>query len=310
MNAEPLVSLIMPVWQPRRAWLHQAVSSALGQRECRLELIVIDDGCPTPVADLLADITDTRLRVIRIAHGGQAAARNAGIAEARGEWIRFADADDVLEPDSTRHLGSFMRGDRVVAYGATLVCDDELRPRRRLSSTLRGEVWAQCLLGQFDTRLPALLIPRRVVDAAGPWDAGFTVSADWDFVLRALEHALVDGDGHIAFHYRRHASSASRTASIALGEQARTRLIDSFLTRHPEQRGTRLERQARAALSLDRGRAYWKAGQRWAAATRLGAALRQDPQHTGAQLWGAAARRGARFWRQNTAGGSSEDPFL
>ena len=43
----------MPVWQPRQDWLRPAVETALAQRDCPVELIVVDDGCPTPVADLL-----------------------------------------------------------------------------------------------------------------------------------------------------------------------------------------------------------------------------------------------------------------
>src|SRR5262245_26410862 len=153
----PLVSLIMPVWQTRRDWLRTAVNSALAQRGCSVELIVVDDGNPEPVASLLDGIDDARLRVVRIDHAGPSVARNAGIHEAQGDWIRFVDSDDVLDPDSTSHLASFMDGDDVIAYGGTLVCDEHLRPGRLIASTLQGRIAYECLLGQFETRLPALL---------------------------------------------------------------------------------------------------------------------------------------------------------
>jgi hypothetical protein len=289
----PLVSLIMPVWQPRSEWLRAAVESALGQRRCRLELIVVDDGCPEPAASLLADIADERMRVIRIDHGGPAAARNAGIAEARGARIRFMDSDDVLDLNSTSHLASLMSGDTTIAYGKTVVCDERLQPCSVFSSTLQGRAAEACLLGGFSTRCPALLFPRWVVEAAGPWDPAFHVSGDWDFVLRALEHAPVVGDDHVAFYYRRHAHSISGTADIAAGEVTRRRLVLKFLERHPGQRGSRLERRAWAALYLDRAEAYWHVGHPRAAMARLGRALKADPLSSGP----AVARFGLRATR-------------
>jgi glycosyltransferase involved in cell wall biosynthesis len=291
----PLVSHIMPVWQPNREWLRASVASALAQRDCRLELIVVDDGCPEPAADLLGDVTDDRLRVIRIEHGGPAAARNAGLAAARGDRIRFMDADDVLTPDSTSRLASMMRGDAVVSYGSTVECDEELRPRATISSALQGNVVEACLLGRFSTRCPALLFPRRVVEAAGLWDPAFLVSGDWDFVLRALEHAEVVGDERITFYYRRHGRSLSRTADVAAGEIARRLLIRKYFERHPEQRGSSLERRAISSMYLDRARAYWHLGQYPAAIPRLVRGLATDPVGgTGALAGGAMRALGLR----------------
>src|SRR5215216_4501969 len=109
----PLVTLVMPVWRPRRDWLLQAVRSALAQRDCRLELVVVDDGNPEPVAEMLADVRRPGLRVLRIPHGGVCIARNAGIEAARGSLIRFVDADDVYEPGSTARLTRLVDDDAV-----------------------------------------------------------------------------------------------------------------------------------------------------------------------------------------------------
>jgi len=276
----PLVSLIMPVWQPQRDWLLTAVNSALEQRGCRVELIVVDDGNEKPVTNLLEGIANAQLRVVRIDHGGPSAARNAGIREAQGDWIRFVDSDDVLDPDSTSHLGSFMDGDDVIAYGGTLMCDEHLRPGRLIASTLRGRIAYECLLAQFDVRLPALLFPRSVVQAAGPWNTTFPVSGDWDFVLRALDHASVAGDQRIALYYRRHSRSVSRSASVAAGENARRRLTSAYFERHPEERAERWH-QTWAGLYLDSAVAYWDAGHYGKAAKRLALALLNAPSTVG-----------------------------
>ena len=69
----PDISLVMPVWRPRAEWLHEAVRSALDQRDCDLELIVVDDGNDDAVSDMLADVIDPRMRHIKVAHGGVSA---------------------------------------------------------------------------------------------------------------------------------------------------------------------------------------------------------------------------------------------
>jgi hypothetical protein len=291
----PAVSVIMPVWRPHQPWLTEAVTSVLSQRGIEIELIVVDDGCDQPVSEVLASIDDPRMRIVRIGHAGHSAARNAGIAAASGTWLRFVDSDDVVMPDSTSYLAALTSGDDgVIAYGGTLVCDERLRPQRLIASTLQGDVTEACLLGAFDTRHVSMLFSRRVVDAAGPWDTQCRVSGDWDFVLRALEQARVRGDLTVATLYRRHRSSVSKTADVGAGEASRRRLIEGYLARHPEQRGTELERRAWSALYLDRGAAYLDARQYGASALRLASAVRATPVEGAvgvARILGNRARR-------------------
>jgi glycosyltransferase involved in cell wall biosynthesis len=292
---EPEVTLTMAAWCVQPHWFREAVDSALAQRDCSFELLVVDDGSPDPVGELLSSVDDSRLRVIRIEHGGTAAARNAGIAHAHGRLIRFLDADDVLEPESTARLARLVGArDDIIAYGSTVVCDEALRPQRSIESELEGDVTAPCLFGRFDVRHVSMLFPRRVVERAGPWLAGFHISEDWDFVLRAVEHAEVRRDPHPATYYRRHGGSRTGAASVAVGEDDRVRVITRYFERHPEQRGTSLERAARAAADLDRAAAYAAVGESRTALRRLARAARSAPvatARTALQLAARAARR-------------------
>src|SRR5262249_22456176 len=148
-HCDPLVSLIMSVWRPRPDWLAQAVESALGQRGCHIELVLVDDGCPEPVAGLLSWVRDKRLRTLRIEHGGVSRARNAGIAASRGSRLRFIDCDDVIDLDSTARLLCLMgNNEDVIAYGATILCDAALRPQGKIASRLEGSASIACLLNQ------------------------------------------------------------------------------------------------------------------------------------------------------------------
>ncbi len=270
----PLVSLVMAAWKPRFDWLLAAVDSALDHQGCDVELVVVDDGSPESVESLLQERQDPRLRVVRVPHGGEPRARNAGTAAARGHFIRYIDADDVLAPGSTARLVALADRHRpVIAYGATQVCDEELRPLWTMTSNVAGEATSECLLGNFSVRVPSMLFPRSVVALAGEWDPGFRVSHDWDFVLRALEHAPVRGEGAVATLYRRHGSSA--TGDPLHGVDGAQRVVARYFERHPEQRGTALERRTHASLDAFGARVMLTHG-RWRAGTRLlaGALLR------------------------------------
>jgi glycosyltransferase involved in cell wall biosynthesis len=273
---QPLVSFVMPVWNPRPEWLDQAVGSVLGQRGCRLELLVVDDGCPQPVADLISHVDDERLRVLRVDHGGECRARNAGLAEARGDRIRFVDADDVLEEGSTARLLRLLGDDDdVIAYGATLFCDEELRPRWTMVCDVQGDAVSECLLGRFTVRPFSLLFPRSVVEKVGPWEPAFRVSHDWDYVLRALDHARVRGETAVATFYRKHPVAATR--NLVAGEQGASLVVERYFERHPDQRGTRLERQARARMQAMIARARLTHGDLRGAVGAAGRSLVADP---------------------------------
>ncbi len=281
--SDALVSLVMPAWRPRADWLEEAVEGALRQRDCRIELLVVDDGSPEPVAELLSGFDDPRLRPMRIDHAGAAAATNAGMAAARGDYLRFIDADDVIEEDSTARLLELADGlDDVVAYGATLFCDSELRPLWKMTSNVEGDAVRACLLGRFTTRPHAFLFPRRIIEATGEWSSELTVSEDWDFILRALEHGQVRGTHEVATRYRRH--SGGLTADPAAGERGAQAVIDGYFQRHPNQCGTRLERRATARLLAHSGRVYLTHGEPRKGIANLARSAVRDPSAIGMEV--------------------------
>ena len=248
MPAEPLVSFLMPAYKPRPDWLRDAVNSVLTQEGCRLELLVVDDGSPEPVAPLLADIEDPRMRVITAEHGGRGHALNRGAAEATGDYWRFVDADDVLEPGSTARLVALAADQPIptIAYGGTLYCDQDLRPLSLRGSSLRGWIVEDCLLYRFDVRSLAMVFPRPVVESIGDWDTELRHCQDWDYVLRGLEHAPVVGETRPALFYRVH--PGAQTAKLASVLDYESLVVDRYFERHPEQAGGPLERRARAQL--------------------------------------------------------------
>ena len=267
MSAEQVVSIIMSAWKPRHDWLREAVAGVLGQEGCEIELIIVDDGSPQPVTELLTNFDDPRLRIIRVDHGGISHTRNAGIRAARGKFLRFVDADDVLERGSTARLLRLAEDRGAIGYGATLVCDEQLRPIGVKRSRLEGWIAEECLLYRFDVKHMSMLFPRRVIDAVGDWDTSMHQCQDWDFVLRALEHAPARGEEKVAAYYRRHGASLSANLERALYYESR--VVDRYFERHPDQLGTVVEREARAKLLMVRARACPAVGKARAEQIRL-----------------------------------------
>lgn len=247
---EPSVSLLMAAFDPNPRWLRDAVTSALNQADCSIELVVVDDGSPTRVADNLDDLPDPRLRVVRTGHGGLSHARNVGIAESRGRYLRFLDADDVYPPYSTAELLRTTAGrTNVVACGMSRVCTADLEPLfdwrvRRHPDALR----ALLLMRRSITPPSAMLVPRALAEAIDPWHSDFVVCQDLDYQLRLLELGELAVTPRVVVLYRQHATSLSRDGKAVWLDC--TRIVQSYFERHPDQRGTRVERQAHAALSF------------------------------------------------------------
>lgn len=97
----PLVSIIIPVYNSS-AYVVEAVQSALRQTYSQIEVIVVDDGSSDNSLRLLEDIKDERLRLFSQMNQGACVARNRGLAEARGEYVKFLDSDDILYPDAIK----------------------------------------------------------------------------------------------------------------------------------------------------------------------------------------------------------------
>jgi len=100
-----LVSVIIPVYNIEK-YLDECIQSVVNQTYGNLEIILVDDGSTDEspkMCDLWAE-RDSRVRVIHQQNGGASSARNRGLDEASGEFITFADSDDVLASDAIEKM--------------------------------------------------------------------------------------------------------------------------------------------------------------------------------------------------------------
>ncbi len=96
-----LLSVVVPYYN-LGAYLAETIASIVASSYRPLEIIVVDDGSDDPVSQAMLEQESRRhpdlLRVVRCARGGLARARNLGAHTARGEFLAFVDADDLVDP--------------------------------------------------------------------------------------------------------------------------------------------------------------------------------------------------------------------
>jgi glycosyltransferase involved in cell wall biosynthesis/tetratricopeptide (TPR) repeat protein len=184
-----LVSVIMPT-RDRPEWLRRAVTSVLAQTHRDLELIVVNDG-GADISSVLREI-DHEGRVISLRlprPRDRSAARNAGLALARGEYVAYLDDDDWWEIDHLETVvGALEQSGDAVAYADSRYVREEKRGDG-YALTGTADIPPQdfdrdrLLIGNY---LPILAVVHRrsCLDEAGAFDEDLGTHEDWDLWLR------------------------------------------------------------------------------------------------------------------------------
>lgn len=192
MNAElsfvlSEVSIIIPAYNRARS-VRKAIESALQQTRPALEVIVVDDGSTDATPEILTQFDD-RIRVLRQNNRGTAAARNAGIAAARGDYLLFLDSDDILLPTSVElQLARFEAEPSLgLVYSDAEFFDAAGHLVRVANDGLEGRVARDLLLLDglvISASGSGIMVPRSVAEDVGGFDERLPASEDWDFCYR------------------------------------------------------------------------------------------------------------------------------
>lgn len=112
----PLISVIVPVYKVEQ-YLPKCVASLQAQDYPNIEILLVDDGSPDTCGEMCDGFaaSDSRIRAIHKINGGLGSARNAGIENARGEYLSFIDSDDWIDSDSYTKLFGL-----ICKYGAQM----------------------------------------------------------------------------------------------------------------------------------------------------------------------------------------------
>ncbi len=185
------ISVVIPAYNHGR-YIREAISSALSQGPCVLEVIVVDDGSRDDTADVARSVaaTDSRVRVLSKTNSGPSPTRNLGWRSAKGRWIYFLDADDALAENALPDLleAASAHAGLVIPYGFQEIYSQVLTgtPAATASMARKSGSLLKEIAGCYPGTIWTSLVPRECVEAIG----GFTESdgvwrgEDFDYALK------------------------------------------------------------------------------------------------------------------------------
>ena len=117
LTGSPLVSIIIPAYQSE-ATLGRTLESVRQQDYPQIEIIVMDDGSTDATGRIAVQAAagDARIYTFRQTNQGPAAARNAAVARARGEYLAFMDSDDEWRPGKLQLQTAILRQDKAIDF--------------------------------------------------------------------------------------------------------------------------------------------------------------------------------------------------
>lgn len=252
----PIASIIIPAYNAER-WILSTLRSALEQTISDIEVILIDDGSTDATTQVASGCNDPRLKIITQKNQGVSSARNTGIEHAKGTYLRFLDADDLMLPNDLERKIAVLNERKVDwVFSDALICNEnsEMTGERLIATD--GDVVRTILLG-LDVAVPTaasnLLAHRRCFDAGVGFDTELSNAADQDIALtlaRSFSYAHVQ-EG--LFLYRIHSTSMSR--NLLLYQEDHLRLLN---------KARRIDPSAGSAFwNVVMANAYWAIGGSW-----------------------------------------------
>jgi glycosyltransferase involved in cell wall biosynthesis len=176
------IGVVTPAYNAER-WVGKAIASVTSQSHDDWTMVVVDDGSRDATAEVVGEITDPRIRLVRQANAGVSAARNRGMQEmlhAGVDALIFLDADDWLEPNALARLVQALETspDAVAAVGPFVLVDTGFG-HAPPSGDLLERLLQVCFFGTGST-----LVRRAAMEAAGGFRDELTFGEDWEFLVR------------------------------------------------------------------------------------------------------------------------------
>ncbi len=227
----PLVSIIIPFYNAER-YLTQTLRSAIAQTWENKEIILIDDGSTDGVLFKLNDYKSERIKIFQQENKGAAAARNFGLTKAKGDFIQFLDADDLLSPNKIeKQVLALQDEPNKLAVCSTVHFPDDQDPlffspsafeEKFIYSTSDPIQFIIKLWGGHDQNASmiqpnAWLTPISLIKAAGKWNENLTVDDDGEYFARVIlrSKGIVKVEGTFNY-YRKQSDQKSLSGNKSL----------------------------------------------------------------------------------------------
>jgi len=184
-----LVSIIIPCFNSQD-YIEECINSALAQNYKNCEIIVIDDKSTDNSLTIIDQFGDKVNLIEHDINLGLAASLNTGILQARGEWIKRLDSDDILTSHCVKVLMGSATSTNTFYYGDYEIINAEgkhlkffIEPNRNHVGHYQFcEILRQKHIGNADT----MLYHKSIHNVVGPYNEDIRLSMDYEFMLRAV----------------------------------------------------------------------------------------------------------------------------
>jgi len=261
---KPLVSIIIPTFNYGHLIL-ETLESVIKQRYVHWECIIVDDGSSDDTAEVVEQFITAHPQYSIIFHpvdnGGTSAAKNIGIGLAKGAYLQFLDADDLLSEDKLSiQVGMAQQFDAGLIFSKSVFFMEEAMGRKEVqkypdgflaTETLHDFNLFKRLITNNVLTINSPLVKKELIVAAGQFDQHLKNNEDWMLWFKvALLHPrfIFDGDHRSVALIRVHGNSAmNNKRNMFLGEVVVRTYMDQALSTllHPK------EKAALKQLNLD-----------------------------------------------------------
>lgn len=190
------ISVLIPLYNSEN-YIEETIQSVLNQTWKNIEIIIVDDGSTDLSYSIAKSYESEILRLFKNPRKGACAARNVAFEESKGTYIQYLDADDLLSPNKIEEQlklfsqfgenilvnckwGRFTGNKESVKWEKQPIDKDYDHPIEWLTDSWMGNGMAAN---------SCWLIPRHLIEKAGPWNESLLINQDGEFFSRVLIHA-------------------------------------------------------------------------------------------------------------------------
>ena len=205
-----MISVIIPVYNVEK-YISQCLDSVCNQTYSDLEIVLVDDGSTDDSGEICDKYAcqDKRIHVIHQENSGAAAAKNAGLQVASGEYISFVDSDDFLEPNAYRYMIQVMQtqGADIVQCSYRDVFKDHTKEHVLKNMTLNQIDFLALFTEDWTCALLWDKLYKRSLFEGVSFETGHKIDDEY-FTYRGIMNAKkIVRDSQIVYNYRKRASS-------------------------------------------------------------------------------------------------------
>lgn len=177
------ISVIIPLYN-KGVLIKRAIDSVLSQTYQEFEIVVIDDGSTDESASYVKEYEDVRIKYYYKENGGVSSARNFGVAQAKGDWIVFLDADDEFDPHAFVYFAQLIK--EFPKEKVFIGQQEKTRESIDFIQEQTGCPFFMMWLNRFYPRPGAVIIHREVLKQIKGYDIRQSFYEDLEFGLRIL----------------------------------------------------------------------------------------------------------------------------